>query len=106
MELVRAVYELTLRFPHGEKFGRYCQMQKAAVSMSANIAEGATRSGYKEFRCFLFVVRIPLNELETQLMMSEFLGYPENPEDGCIIISELFEKLGGLIRSIQAREES
>ena len=39
-ELVLNVYEVTKRFPDGEKFGLISQFQRAAVSVPANIAEG------------------------------------------------------------------
>jgi four helix bundle protein len=53
--LVKEVYILTADFPDSEKFGLISQLRRAAVSISANIAEGAGRQTDKDFRNFLFI---------------------------------------------------
>ncbi|MGH8726751.1 MAG: four helix bundle protein [Burkholderiales bacterium] len=52
IELVEAVYKFTLACPEVEKYGLVVQMRRAAVSVPANIAEGAARSGTKELLYF------------------------------------------------------
>ena len=47
------IYELTDKFPDREKFGLSSQIQKAAVSIAANIAEGSSRFSRKDFSRFL-----------------------------------------------------
>ena len=47
MDLVETIYKLTQKFPEAEKFGLTSQMQRAAVSIPSNIAEGAARKGIK-----------------------------------------------------------
>ena len=74
-ELVSAIYRLTQSFPKEEIFGLTSQMRRAAVSVPSNIAEGAARSGRKEFAQFLNVARGSLSELETQLLIAGDLGY-------------------------------
>ena len=49
MELVLACYEVTMRFPASEKYGLTSQLQRAAVSIPANIAEGRARGHTREF---------------------------------------------------------
>ena len=47
----------------------------AAVSIASNVAEGAARSSNNEFRNFLSIARSSLSELDTQLDLSEQLGF-------------------------------
>lgn len=80
-DLVTVVYRLTQRFPKEELFGLTSQMRRAAVSIPSNIAEGAARTGAREFAQFLNVARGSLSELETQLHIASDLGYiqPRDP---------------------------
>ena len=49
MKLVEQVYALTQAFPKHEMYGLASQMQRAAVSIPSNIAEGHTREHLKEY---------------------------------------------------------
>ena len=73
--LVKAVYESTKTFPKEETYGLVSQMRRAAISVPSNIAEGAARTGSREFAQFLNVARGSLSELETQLIIAVELGY-------------------------------
>jgi hypothetical protein len=53
MSLVKMIYESTNSFPAEENFGLKSQIRRAAVSIPSNIAEGAARTGSKEFLQFL-----------------------------------------------------
>ncbi len=53
MDLVEKVYKITSNIPIEEKFGLISQIQRCAVSIPSNIAEGAGRNSNKEFRNFL-----------------------------------------------------
>ena len=75
MELSRRIYRLTADFPDTEKFGLISQMRRAAVSVPSNLAEGAARSSANEFRNFLSIARGSLSELDTQLDLSQQLGF-------------------------------
>jgi len=75
MELSRVVYRLTTGYPSEERFGLVSQMRRAAVSVPSNIAEGAARDSNNEFRHFLSIARSSLSELDTQLDLSQDLGF-------------------------------
>ncbi|HBX66562.1 MAG: four helix bundle protein [Balneola sp.] len=75
IELASAIYIITKKFPKEEKFGIVSQMRRCSVSISSNIAEGAGRNSDKEFRQFLNISFGSCSELETQLIISENIGY-------------------------------
>jgi four helix bundle protein len=75
MELVTDVYKVTRAFPKEEVYGLTSQLRRAAVSIPSNIAEGQGRKGDGEFRHFLRLSLGSLMEVETQIMISERLGY-------------------------------
>lgn len=88
IELVTKIYEITSNFPTTEQFGLTSQMQRAAISMPSNIAEGAARNSEKEYIHFLYISLGSLAELETQLIISNKLGFLED-----VSIFEEVEKL-------------
>jgi len=67
MELSKAVYEVTRKFPSDERFGLTNQLRRAAVSVPSNIAEGRGRLTQGEFLQFLGIARGSALEVETQL---------------------------------------
>ncbi|MBA3321791.1 MAG: four helix bundle protein [Pyrinomonadaceae bacterium] len=75
MNLVEQVYRLTRAFPKQETYGLSSQMQRAAVSIPSNIAEGHTREHLKEYLHHLSIAQASLAELETQLEIAKRLEY-------------------------------
>ena len=75
MKLVEQIYVLTQAFPKHEMYGLASQMQRAAVSIPSNIAEGHTREHLKEYLQHLSIARSSLAELETQLEIATRLSY-------------------------------
>ncbi len=74
MDLASAVYALTKRLPDSEKFGLVSQMQRAAVSVPANIAEGHGSGQGRVFVRYLLISRGSLMELGTYLALIARLG--------------------------------
>jgi four helix bundle protein len=74
-DLAKEVYRLTWGFPSHEKYGLASQLQRAAVSVASNIAEGQARHHSGEFRQFLFQALGSLAEVDTQLYLASELGY-------------------------------
>ena len=97
------VYEVTSKLPWFEKKGLCDQLQRAVVSISSNIAEGAGRSTDADFAHFLDQALGSANEVETQLLISKNLGYiPE--ENYSILINNITgiqKQLTGLIATIR-----
>jgi four helix bundle protein len=75
MDFVVVVYKATESFPKEEKFGLTSQIRRAAVSVPANIAEGAARRLPKEFIHFISNAQGSASELETELLIAQRLGY-------------------------------
>ena len=82
MELVEIIYRLTRNFPKHEIYGLTSQIQRAAVSVPSNIAEGHTREHTKEFLHHLSIAQASLAELDTQLEIAARLNYLETSELG------------------------
>jgi four helix bundle protein len=80
LELVTEVYKLTRNFPREETYGLSSQMQRAAVSYSSNIAEGAARNSKPDYIRFVYIALGSLSELETQVIISKDLGYTSDIE--------------------------
>jgi four helix bundle protein len=75
IDLVTNIYLSTRSFPNSERFGLISQINRAAVSIPSNIAEGAGRNSDREFIRFLSIAQASSYELETQLIISKNLTY-------------------------------
>lgn len=80
MELCEKIYEISRSFPKHEVYGLASQLQRCAVSVPSNIAEGFTRRSRPEFKRFLSIAQGSLAELETQIDLATRLGYLEKAE--------------------------
>jgi len=89
--LVSDVYKVTATFLDRERFNLISQINRAAVSIPSNIAEGAGRNSDKEFVQFLAIAHASTYEVETQLIISKNLGYLS--EEGLEGLLEKLEEL-------------
>jgi len=80
IDIVDMVYDLAADLPKNELYGLTSQMQRAAVSIPSNIAEGAAKQHPKEFLRYLRVALGSCAELDTQLIICNrrrFIGSME-----------------------------
>ena len=98
MDLTVEVYQITRAFPPEEKFGLVSQIQRAARSIPANIAEGWGRGSTKEYIQFLRVARASLMDLETHLILASRLSYIPGDRSGTL--QQEVETLGKSINSL------
>lgn len=105
MELVVRTYRLTRRLPTSERFGLSSQMQRAAVSVPANIAEGHGRWHLGDKLRHLSVADGSLKELETEVTIALKLGLLPQAEAKAFAAPahELGRMLAGLMRSLRRR---
>lgn len=102
IEIVKKVYQSTRLFPKEELFVLTTQMRRSAVSIPSNIAEGFKRIHKKEFRQFLYIALGSTAELETQLILSNELGYlkVDELESICQDLTSLSKMVTVLIRKL------
>ncbi len=102
MRLAEEAYRLTKKFPKHEIYGLASQLQRSAVSLPSNIAEGHGRNSRKEFHHFLGIALGSLAELETQLMLAQRLNYFNEEEINPVLqnADEIGKMLKGLQKSL------
>ena len=98
MQLVTEVYRATESFPQKETFALASQMQRAAVSITSNIAEGYGRNTNKELISFLYMSLGSSNELDTQLEVAKNLNYID--EDCYSNLDKLNSEVNKMLRSL------
>ena len=80
IEIVDRVYAATEDFPQKEAYGLASQMQRCAVSIPSNIAEGFARGHTAEYRQFLRTALGSCAELDTQLIIAHKRNYTTETE--------------------------
>jgi four helix bundle protein len=105
MDLVERVYMATEAFPRQEMFGLASQLQRAAVSVPSNIAEGHTREHLNEYIHHLSIAHASLAEVETQLEIAARLGYLTNPDRELLLAdaSALSKQMHALRSALEAK---
>jgi four helix bundle protein len=105
LDVTETLYRITTDWPKHEQYGLISQVRRAAVSVPANIAEGAGRRTPGEFVHFVGIARGSLAELETLLILARRLEYID--QDVFDAVSNDLLELGrmstGLLRSLNER---
>ncbi len=103
MELTSMVYKLTQGFPAHELYGLTSQIRRAAVSIPANIAEGAARQTKKEFSQFLHISQGSLSELDTLIELARTLRYVTKEAWAKVDVQmiQIDKMVTGLIKKLQ-----
>ena len=107
-ELRKDVYRVSTTFPKVETFGLISQIRRAAVSVTANIAEGFGRYSYQENIQFCRQSRASAYELRDHLVTAADQGYISS-EQFRVINEKAFSVirlLNGYIRATKARKDS
>lgn len=105
-ELRNQVYKLARKFPPEEKYGLASQMQRAAISITANIAEGFGRYSYQENIQFCRTARGSAFEVRDHLITAEDQSYISSSEhqDVDALAQRVIQTLNGYIRATQERQ--
>jgi four helix bundle protein len=105
-ELVSEVYRVSGRGKFEKDFGLRDQIQRASVSVMANIAEGFERGSDKEFHRFLYIAKGSAGEVRSHLFVALDLGYISDEEfsDLRAKSEEVAKSLSGFITYLAPKE--
>ena len=99
-DLTRAIYEVTRHGAFAKDYGLSGQIQRAAVSIMSNLAEGFERGGRGEFHQFLSTAKASCAEVRSQLYVALDVGYLDKPA-----FDRLMQKVievGRIVRGLRA----
>ncbi|SRR6266404_5896659 len=103
--LVLEIYKATNNFPASEQFSLTTQLNRAAVSITSNIAEGFSRRTKAEKIHFYHVALGSTTEAQNQLIVARDIGYLSSDEfEKLNLLSiEVNKLLNGLIKSLKEK---
>jgi four helix bundle protein len=106
-ELTRAIYEATRQGSFAKDFGLSTQIQRAAVSVMLNIAEGFERGWRGEFHQFLSTAKASCAEVRSQLYVALDVGHLDKANFDRLIeqAEEVARILGGLRAAVDRQRK-
>jgi four helix bundle protein len=106
--LTQRVYQATRLAPFAKDFGLSSQIQRAAVSIMSNLAEGFERGGRGEFHQFLSMAKASCAELRSQLYVALDVGYLDHDKFGSLLAqaAEVAKIIGGLRASVAKQRKN
>jgi four helix bundle protein len=102
MSLAESIYRLTASFPDHERAGLADDLQRSAVSIPANIAEGAARSSSGDLGHYLGVALGAVATLETQLELAKRLDFVVDTDEETELLENVRKQLIVYRRSLRA----
>lgn len=104
-DLADGVYKVTRKEAFARDFGLSNQIQRAATSIMANIAEGYERQAPKEFYHFLKIARGSCSEVRSHLYLAQRVGYITEIECDSLmdIARETSRLISGFMRTLEPR---
>ena len=105
MNVATEIYDWTKVFPKHEMYGLSSQLQRSAVSVPANIAEGHGRSTTRDYLRHLSIARGSLAELETEILLAKQIGYGDMEKAAQLLegVAEVSRMLRGLQKALQEK---
>lgn len=102
-ELTKAVYEVTAYPRSSRDIGLSGQIQRVAVSVMSNIAEGYERGSRAEFARFLFIAKASCAEVRSQLYVAWDIGYVDEADFKSLLTraEEVSRIIGGLRSAVE-----
>jgi four helix bundle protein len=106
--LTREIYEVTRQGVFAKDYGLSGQIQRAAVSIMSNIAEGFERRGRSEFHHFLFTAKASCAEVRSQLYVAFDIGYLSGAEFARLMAhaEEVGKIIGGLRATVERQRDA
>jgi four helix bundle protein len=105
VSLAVEVYSVSKTGALSQDFGFRDQLQRAAVSIASNIAEGKERETIPELIRYLYIAKGSSGELKTQLIIAQRIGYIDegNAKNLILSVEHISAKLGALIRTLKRK---
>ena len=98
VRLAVEIHRVSRRLPKHELFGLAAQMNRAAVSIPSNVAEGAARHTTRDYIRFLYIARGSSAEIDTQLRLAQELGYLSG--DDLAPVLAISDEVGRLLNAV------
>ena len=102
-DLTRAIYGISRQGGLAKDFGLSGQIQRAAVSVMSNIAEGFERGGRAEFHQFLSTAKASCAELRSHLYVAVDAGYLDQAGFKALLVQA--EEVGRIVGGLRASVE-
>ena len=101
-ELTKQIYNVTAKKPFSSDFGLREQIQRAAVSIMSNLAEGFERGSSSEFHQFIVIAKASCAEVRSQLYTALDISYITKEEFNAVnnLAAEVSRIIGGLKVSV------
>ena len=102
--IIKGVYQLVKQLPAEEKYGLVSQITRAAVSISANIAEGSSRNSDKDYARFLQIALGSAFEVQTYLVIAKEMNLAKvtDIEEIEIMLEEEIKMIHSFIKKLIA----